>query len=116
MTSEHSLILSTLRTVIPRPGSEARLAEDVLAALRRAGLNPTHEATLTRGRVDLRVGSVAIELKVKGSVENVLAQLTRYAEDPTITEMILVTSSAKHRGIPSTVGGLPLSVVYLPRL
>lgn len=114
--SDQMTLLSTLRSVTPRPGSEAVLAEDVLAALRGAGLDPTHEAKLSRGRVDLRIGPIAIELKVKGSAERVLAQLARYAEDPEITSVILVTSSAKHRLMPSTVGGLPLTVVYLPRL
>jgi|SRR5690606_11270448 len=109
-------VISILRGIVPRPGPESVLAEDVRAALRRAGLLPEVEVELTRGRVDLRVESIAVELKVQGAVDKVLAQLARYAEDPTIEVVLLVTSSAKLRAMPGSVGGKPLHVVYLPRL
>lgn len=109
-------VVSALAPMVPRPGPESVLAEDVRSALRRAGLIPEIEVTLTQGRVDLRVGATAIELKVQGATEKVLSQLSRYAEDPTITDVVLVTSSAKLRVMPAEIGGKPLHVIYLPRL
>ena len=116
MESSARSVISILATLIPRSGPEAVLAEDVHAALSKAGENPMREVPLTRGRVDLRVGGTAIELKVQGTVEKVEAQLLRYAEDPTVIDLVLVTTSAKLRAMPSSIGGKKLHVVYLPRL
>jgi hypothetical protein len=116
MESAARSVVSILGTLIPRPGPETVLAEDVRAALIKAGENAMREVPLTRGRVDLRVGGTAIELKVKGTAEKVEAQLLRYAEDPTVLDLVLVTTSAKLRAMPSTIGGKKLHVVYLPRL
>jgi hypothetical protein len=98
-----------------RPAPGARV-EDVRAALRGANLIPETEVALKRGRVDLRAGSTAIELKVQGTAERVLRQLTMYAEDPEIDDLVLVTSSAKLRSMPAQINGKPLFVVFLPRL
>jgi hypothetical protein len=116
MDNAVSLIISTLRSLNPRPGPESVLAEDVAAALRSAGLDVQRERELTRGRVDLCLGSVVIELKVQGTADAVLRQLQRYAHDPTVSTLVLVTTSAKHRAMPATLGPKPLHVIYLPRL
>lgn len=116
MTSNASLVISAIRKLTPRSGPESMLAEDVAAALRQAQIEISVESQLSRGRVDLRAGATAIELKVQGSPAKVLAQLRRYADDPTVVDVVLVTTSAKHRSLPSSVGGKPLRVVYLPRL
>jgi hypothetical protein len=114
--SPAAIVISILRRLVPRPGPESILAEDVRAALAGADLLAQHEAQLSQGRVDLRVGAVAVELKVQGTVDKVLAQLRRYAADPEIAEVVLVTTSAKLRAMPAEIGGKPLHVVYLPRL
>lgn len=116
MSSNISLILTALRRIVAPSGLESALAQRVKKTLLDAGLAALSEQQLTDGRVDIRVGQVAIELKVQGSAEKVLAQLRRYSEDPTVTEVVLVTTSAKHRVMPSSLGGKPLHVVYLPRL
>jgi hypothetical protein len=116
MTSSCDLVISILRRLVPRPGPETVLVEDVRAALRSAGLLPETEVALTRGRVDLRANGTAIELKVQGTAEKVLRQLTMYAEDPTIVDLVLVTSSAKLRSMPAEINGKPVHVVFLPRL
>ena len=56
-------VVSALAPMVPRPGPESVLAEDVRSALRRAGLIPEIEVTLIQGRVDLRVGATAIEVQ-----------------------------------------------------
>jgi hypothetical protein len=109
-------ILEVLERLVPRAGAERTLAEDVQRALVTAAIDAMAESELTTGRVDLRVGTIAVELKVKGTVDAVLRQLERYAKDPAITEVILVTTSAKLRAMPAEVGGKRLHVVYLMRL
>lgn len=116
MESNSNSVVSILRRLVPRPGPESVLVEDVRAALRSAGLLPETEVALKRGRVDLRAGSTAIELKVQGSPDKVLRQLAMYAEDPEIDDLVLVTSSAKLRSMPAQINGKPLVVVFLPRL
>ncbi len=116
MSSAASSVISALRKLSPRPGPEKVLAEDVRAALARAGLLAASEVQLTEGRVDLRVQGTAIELKVKGSPAAVLRQLQRYGRDETVVDVVLVTSSAKLRSMPAMVEGKPLHVVWLPRL
>jgi hypothetical protein len=116
MASRSADVLEILRRLVPRPGPESILVEDVRAALRGANLIPETEVALKRGRVDLRAGSTAIELKVQGTAERVLRQLTMYAEDPEIDDLVLVTSSAKLRSMPAQINGKPLFVVFLPRL
>lgn len=116
MTSQREAVVEILSRLVPRPGPESILVEDVRAALRRANLIPETEVALKRGRVDLRAGSTAIELKVQGTAATVLRQLQMYASDPTITDLVLVTSSSKLRSMPSQVHGKPLVVVFLPRL
>jgi hypothetical protein len=108
-------IMEVLRSITPRPGPERLLAEDVMHALTAAGMSPSSEAPLATGRADIMVGRVAIELKVQGTARAVLDQLTRYAEDETVTSVILVTTSARHR-MPISLAGKPLHVVHLPRL
>ncbi len=116
MESRSAAVISILRRLVPRPGPEAVLVEDVRAALRRENLIPETEVALTKGRVDLRAGATAIELKVQGAAVNVIRQLARYAEDPTILDVVLVTSSAKLRAMPPEINGKPLYVVFIPRL
>ena len=115
--SEVSSLLTILRRVTPPSGPESRLAAAVERELAAAGIEYRRESKLSTGRVDLRVGTVAIELKVGGTAADVVCQLSRYMQDSTVTAVVLVTTSAKHRAsIPSRISSTPLHVVYLPRL
>lgn len=114
-SSARAVVLA-LSKLSPRPGPERVLAEDVRRALDLAGLLAESEAQLSEGRVDIRVASTAIELKVQGSPAAVLRQLQRYGRDDSVVDVVLVTSSAKLRAMPPRVEGKPLHVVWLPRL
>lgn len=88
---------------------------DVLTTrLHEAGYHCTREARLTaRDRVDLLVDRVAIEVKVAGSLIDVLRQCQRYARSDDVDSVLLVTTVPAHTGAPPTIGGKPLRVLYV---
>lgn len=55
----------------------------------------------------------AIEVKTKGSRAEVVRQLDRYAAHDQVTGLLLVTSLAKLRVMPSTLRGKPVSVLWI---
>lgn len=91
---------------------EKAMQDAVESALRAEGL--AFQREVKRGdtdRIDFLVGSVGLELKVKGSAGDVLRQLERYAAWPDVTELVLLTSKGAHLALPSAVGGKPLLVL-----
>lgn len=102
-----------------RWASEADLQEGLALCLSEFGYPVEREIRLSaRDRIDLLVHRTGIEVKVAkpGSatpIERVLAQLGRYAESDQIDELVLVSTSARHRIVPQTIGGKPLRVVVL---
>jgi len=61
MISHAATIVDILSRLVPRSGPESRLAEDVRAALVRAGVLIQIESTLSDGRVDIRVDGTTVE-------------------------------------------------------
>jgi hypothetical protein len=93
---------------------EKAMQDAVESALRAEGLAFRREVTRGADRIDFVVGSVGVELKVKGSAGDVLRQLERYALWEDLTELLLVTSKGAHRSLPSVVGGKPV-LTHVPR-
>lgn len=94
--------------------NEDELQAGLAAALVAAGHDVIREVRLAaRDRVDLLVDRTAVEVKVAGTPERVLAQLARYAESDWVDDLVLVTTRARHRTLPDEVGGKPLRVVVL---
>ncbi len=93
---------------------ELAMQDAVESALRGERLPFRREVKRGGDRIDFLVGSVGVELKVKGSASEVLRQLERYAAWDEITELLLVTSKGAHRALPERVGGKVL-LVYVPR-
>lgn len=75
--------------------------EQVLTAI---GLPVERETRLPGGgRVDFRLGGVALEVKVAGSASLVGRQLARYADD--VDELLLVTTKPDHAVLAGDIGG-----------
>lgn len=89
---------------------ERELQDSVERALRAEKLEFRREVTRGADRIDFVVGSVGVELKVKGSVSEVSRQLERYALWPELTELLLVTTRGSHLALPPIVGGKPLVI------
>lgn len=93
---------------------EDRLHAGIEQVLAAAGVEAVAEARLSgRDRIDFLAGRTGIEVKIAGSNADVTRQLRRYASHPEITALVLVTTRARHRGIPKAVGGKPVLVVFL---
>jgi hypothetical protein len=106
-----AVILKALRATRFRFRDEAGLqkAVDELLFLLFGG-GHRREVQTGKGRIDFAHGSVAIELKVDGSTNEVRRQLKRYAELEWVEEIILVTACAKHV-MPQSLHGKPVHVV-----
>lgn len=78
------------------------------------GFTVLHEVRLEGargGRIDFVIGRVGVEVKIKGSAADVARQLQRYAHSDRLRELALVTSVARHRELPTSIGGKPLTVI-----
>lgn len=106
-------VLDAIRGHRFRYSDEEELQEGLAAALASVGLEVEREVRFDKGsRIDLLVGRVGIEVKVKGGVAEVLRQLCRYA--PHVDELVLVTIKASHRSyLPDEVEGVPLTVEFI---
>lgn len=98
-----------------RVQNEADLQLAVARALDQSGMNYTEQVEIGAGkRIDFVLGTVGVELKTKGGLGEVTRQLFGYAQEACLTELVLVTTLARHRNMPATMAGKPLTVVYLP--
>ena len=93
------------------PADEIRLQEEIARALAAAGVAFEREVRLSAtDRIDFMVGSLGVEIKVKGASHAVMRQLLRYTEHARITELILFTTHAQIV-VPDVLGGKPVSTV-----
>lgn len=98
--------------------TEADLQAGLAGALTDAGFTVEREVRLSaHDRVDLMVGTVAVEVKVakgRAAVANAVAsQLARYAAHPEVSALVLVTTTVRHKAMPAVMNGKPVSVVVL---
>ena len=63
--------------------------------------------------VDFMVGSIAVEVKIKGAKAEIYRQLERYAAHDNVTAILLVSSRSMH--LPALINGKPTLVASLSR-
>lgn len=66
-----------------------------------------------KNTIDFMVGTIGIEVKIKGNKSAIFKQLQRYAEFDEINELIFVTSKAV--GIPPTLNNKSIYVVNMSK-
>ncbi len=107
-------IVRLLSAVRIRHSTEEQLQDGIAQVLESEGIAFEREVALTRSsRIDFMVGTVGLEVKIKGPVTAVLRQLYRYACSAETTRLVLVTTRAQHRRLPDMLCGKPVTVVYL---
>jgi hypothetical protein len=96
-------------------GSECAFQRGVLDALTQSQIEcePEYDLGPGFGRIDLFLpkARIGIELKVKGSPSQILRQLYRYAQCPSVTSLLLITSRPRLNPIPLFIHGKPLAVL-----
>jgi hypothetical protein len=92
-----------------------RSLQDVIArALETAGIDFRREKPLSvEDRPDFLCEGVAVEIKIKGSLADVTRQLHRYAQHPSVTSLLLVTTKAAHTRIAREMNGKPVHVHFI---
>lgn len=93
---------------------EKDLQLGIASVLSSAGLEFTREHRLSDADViDFLAGNVGVEVKIKGQVRAVQAQLERYALHDSVSELVLVTGRLQLTRMPAKLNGKPLHVVPL---
>lgn len=95
--------------------SEAELQDAIESVLERERFVFDREVRLSpRDRIDFMVeGGIGIEVKVAGSLAALTRQLHRYAQHEAVKGIIVVTTTARHCGIPRELNGKPVRLVSL---
>lgn len=107
-------VLNVLRSLRLPVAVEVDAQAEIAAALLRSGLPAVREVILDpANRIDLMVGSIGIEVKVKGAKRDILRQVQRYCRFDEISELVLVTGVAM--GVPPEINGKRVHVVSIGR-
>lgn len=107
-------LLAALRAVRIRATNEDELQRGVAAVLDDAGIRCERHRALSRQDIpDFMIGSIAVELKVKGSLADVTRQLHRYAQHEAVSELVLITTMARHRAVPRQLNNKPVTAIVL---
>ncbi len=114
--TELERVVHALEQVTPFYIDEYTLQAQLEDALELAGITTIREYRLTEhDRIDLLAiiadSTIGIEVKIAGHRDDVLRQLTRYADHPSLDALILVTTVAKHHRLPTELNGKPLRLV-----
>lgn len=96
-------------------GNEGALQDALGRALERAGVSFEREVRISAtDRIDfLAAGGVGIEAKARYPRRAIYRQLERYAQQPSITALILVTGTAI--GLPEAINEKPIYHVSIGR-
>lgn len=116
-------ISAQLQTVDLVYNNEYDLQSEIHATLTAAGAVVDREVTFANSgnRIDMVVQvngydpyepAIGLEVKVDSSTNDVRRQLQRYAEEPFLGGLILVTTRARHR-MPTELNGKPITTALL---
>lgn len=92
--------------------SEEDLKKQMASALLSNGIDFKREFSLSKSdRPDFMVGSIAIEVKIKGRPKDIYRQCERYCKYDGVSDLLLVTNKAI--GFPQSLNGKPSYVLKL---
>lgn len=106
-------LLSSARLIFH---SETELQQHLASLLAEAGFTFSREHALSRrDRIDFLVEpGVGLEVKLGGSPAPIVVQLARYAVHTEISELVLVTTSLRHKAcFPREIGGKAVTCIHL---
>jgi hypothetical protein len=107
-------LAAVLRDAPLRFGSEHLLQDSIESAFMAAVLDSKREVVLTpKDRIDFMVGDIGVEVKIGGTLNDVLRQLHRYAASEKVAGLLLVTSRLVLARLPPDFDGKPVRSVYV---
>lgn len=111
-----SRLIILLSAITVRFRDEIQLQDAIARLLRADGMSFEREVDLgSLGRIDFMVHPrIGLEVKVRIGISPLTRQLHRYAECPYIDELVLATTSVRHRSLlPDRMLGKPVTVIPL---
>lgn len=107
-------LAAILRDAPLRFGSETLLQDSIEVAFVASMQNAKREVVLSpKDRIDFMVDDVGIEVKIGGTLNDVLRQLHRYAASERVAGLLLVTSRLTLARLPEILDGKPVRSVYV---
>lgn len=98
-------------------GTELDLQNAVQDVLKDAGYCFRREHAIGQDRIDFLVNadgqSIALECKIAGGPSSVLEQLLRYADQPDVDGILLLTSRHTHRFNCNTLNDKPFLIAWI---
>jgi hypothetical protein len=99
-----------------RYSSEVELQEGISDALKTNAIEHKRECALGRpDRPDFLVGSLAIEVKINGSLSSLLRQISRYTKHTEISGVLVIGSPHWLPLVPGTLNEKPIRNLRLMR-
>lgn len=112
MTALGSIIIRNCRGL--RYATERDLQQGLARLFETAGFAADREVALGPAeRPDFMIDGIAIEVKVKGTRDQLERQITRYAGHDHVAGVLVVTNRVRHRDLPPLINGKPVHVVCL---
>ena len=94
--------------------TEATLQAAIARCLEENHVAFKREVRLTdQDRVDFMVGGTAIEVKIDGGLSELTRQVHRYAQHSDVAEILVITTKAKHAGLPRLINNKPLRLWWI---
>jgi hypothetical protein len=94
--------------------NEADLQSKVETALKAIGVDYEREFVLDpKNRIDFLVGSVGVEIKTNGALNEVTRQVHRYLGFESIGSLLLVTTKVTHKRLVRSMQGKELDVLVV---
>ena len=107
-------LVEALRSARFRYSSEDDLQLGIEKLLASRSIQYEREVVLGPGeRIDFMVDGVGIEVKIDGGVQELGRQVLRYLMHESVREVVVVTTRASHRDLPTELEGKRITVVYL---
>jgi len=96
-------------------GDEVELQDAIAEILDKHTVGYSRELRLNRAdRIDfLLYDGTGLEVKVDGTAPALIRQLHRYAQHPSVTSLVVVTTRARLSALPGELNGKRISVVSL---
>lgn len=67
----------------------------------------------SKSRIDFFIDGIGIEVKIKGTFNNLLRQVHRYVQYKEIKSLIIVTNRSKFNNIPTVINNKRVILLYL---